>query len=242
MSDKKKDPKKIKITSPKGTLKWPKLTEPDYGNKEYPKPDGEFSTKLILPENDPATQAFIEQLETLYDEAMADAKKAYKELKVATRKKLGKVTENPLYTVVYDEETEEPTGDIEFKFACKASGKRKKGPKEGTRWYKTLGLFDAKGNAMKPAPDIWGGSVGKISFVPSSYFIPGTGAAGLKLNLEAAQIIDLVQGGVRSADEYGFTEEDGYEYSEDDAPKPEADEDAEGQDADADDADEEGDF
>lgn len=224
MADKKdntKKKKKVIFTSPKGTLKWPKLTEPDYGNNEYPKPDGEYSTKLVMVESAPATQEFIELLQPLYDDAMDEAKEAFKKLKVATRKKLGSVTENPLFTVVYDEETEEPTGEIEFKFACTASGLRKKGPKKDTRWHRQVPLFDAKGKIMKPAPDVWGGTVAKVSFETRPYFIPGTGAAGLKLALEATQVIDLVQGGVRSADQYGFGEEEGYEYSEEDAPKPE---------------------
>jgi hypothetical protein len=61
-------------------------------------------------------------------------------------------------------------------------------------------------------PNIWGGSEGKVSFAVSSYFIPGTAAAGLKLMLNGVQIIDLVSNGSRSADSHGFGEEEGYGY------------------------------
>ena len=68
-------------------------------------------------------------------------------------------------------------------------------------------------------PAIWSGTTAKVSFsvglnkegVPG-YFIPGTGAAGLKLKLLAVQIIDLKSGGERSADSYGFGAEEGYAY------------------------------
>lgn len=223
MADDKK--KRIKITSAKGRLGFPKLIEPDYGNKEYPKPDGEFSTKLVLELEDAATQAMIAKLQPLYDAAIAEAEELFKKLKPETRKKLGAVKANPLFTELLDKETEEPTGEIEFKFSRKASGTFKKGPKEGKKWTATVPLFDAKLRPIKAKGlQIWGGTVAKISFEPSAYFIPGTGAAGLKLNLESAQIIELSSGGARSARDYGFGEEDGYEHED----REDADEGAEG--------------
>jgi hypothetical protein len=47
------DIKRITMNTPKGTAKWPKLSEPDYGTKDYPKPDGEYSVKLVFDETDP---------------------------------------------------------------------------------------------------------------------------------------------------------------------------------------------
>lgn len=220
MAERKKAPK---FTTPKVTLLFPKLDKPDYGNEKYPKPEGEYSTQALIKGDSPEAKKFIAQLMPLYEEAMEWAEQQFKALKVETRKKLGSVSRNDLFTTVYDQETEEPTGDIRFKFAMGASGIRNKGKKNEEKWTAAPAIFDAKGRPMRKFPQIWSGSTAKISFTVGlnsdglpGYFIPGTGAAGLKLKLAAVQIIDLVSGGQRSASSYGFDEEDGYEYDESD--------------------------
>lgn len=226
--------KKLTITTPAASFKFPKLAEPDYGTKEYPKPHGEYNVTLILDEADEETQAFLKALQPAYDEAIAAAEEKFSKLKVAQRKKLGTITQNPLYTEVFDEETEEPTGQIEIKVKTAAGGVYKDGPKKGKKWTRKLPVYDAKGAIMKKVPEIWGGTVGKASISYGPYFIEGTGLSGLTLRLEAVQIIDLVQGGQRAASSYGFGAEDGYEYDEADAASDEdgddtaADEDEDG--------------
>jgi hypothetical protein len=215
MAEKKKA---IQMNSPRGVLRYPRLGEPDFGNDQYPKPDGEYSVQLVLRADDPATQAFIAKLQPHYDAAIANGEAAFKNLKVETRKKLGKAKANSMFTVQYDKETEEPTGEIVFKFTMKAGGEFKKGPKAGQRWSRKPSIFDAKRNPMD-GKKVWGGSTGIVVFEigvdkdgNTGYFIPGTGAMGLKLGLCAAQVINLVQGGNRSAADYGLEEvEDGYE-------------------------------
>lgn len=210
------------FTSPRLVFKFPKLVEADFGSEQYPKPDGEFSTKAIGKASDPGVQRLLKQLQPLHDAAVEKAEEEFKKLKAETRKKLGGVNVNDLYTELLDQETEEPTGEIEFKFAMKHRIEIKKGPNAGKTIYRYPALFDAKGKPLivrdkkgkllPNAPQIWGGTVGIVSFEASDYFIPGTGAAGLKLNLTAVQIIDLVSGGQRSASSYGFSaQEDGYE-------------------------------
>jgi hypothetical protein len=215
-----KRPQSPKGTSFKGVYKWPKLNDPDYGTKEYPKENGEFSVKLVGDLSDKEVQGFIAKWQPLHDEAIKRAQEEFKALPVATRKKLEKVTVNPLYAEIYDEETEEPTGKVEFKFAMQYSGVYKSGPKQGKKWHRRPAIFDAKGNQMHPAPSIWGGTIGRIAFevglnkegVPG-YFIPATGAAGLTLRLQAARVLQLVSEGQRDANSYGFSEEEeGYEY------------------------------
>lgn len=229
MADRKKAPK---FTTPRMTLLFPKLDKPDYGNEKYPKPDGEYSTQALIKGDSPEAKKFIAQLMPLYEEAMEWAEQQFKALKVETRKKLGSVTRNDLFGTVYDNETEEPTGDIRFKFAMPASGIRNKGKKNEEKWTAAPAIFDAKGKPMRKCPQIWSGTTAKISFTVGlnadgspGYFIPGTGAAGLKLKLSAVQIIDLVSGGQRSASSYGFEEEDGYEYDESDVAEDEDNED-----------------
>jgi hypothetical protein len=215
-----KRPQAPKGVTFKGKYKWPKLNEPDYGTKEFPKENGEFSVKLVGKADDPDVQAFLAKWQPLHDEAIKRAHEEFKALPVATRKKLEKVSVNPLYTELYDEETEEPTGEIEIKFAMQYSGEYKSGPKQGKKWFRRPGIFDARGNEMKPAPSIWGGTIGRVSFEVGlnkeglpGYFIPGTGAAGLTLRLAACRILELVSEGSRDAASYGFgDEEEGYEY------------------------------
>jgi hypothetical protein len=211
--NRKKDPS---FTSPRLKFQWPKLTEPDYGNEKYPKPDGQYTVNGIGRADDPAVKKFIADLTPHYEEALAAASETFKGLKVETRKKLKQVTENALFTELYDKDTEEPTGEISFKFSMTASGTRKKGPKAGQKWTRKPMIFDAKGQRMAKAPQIWSGTEGRVSFTTRPYFVPGTGAAGLSLRLEAVKILALVSEGTRSADSYGFGgEEEGYEHEED---------------------------
>lgn len=210
--------KRHTFVSPRGTYVFPKLNEPDHGTKEYPKPDGEYSVKLRMQAEAPETKAFIAKLEPLHKAAVEKAEGEFQKLKVDQRKKLKAVTVNDFFVTVYDKETEEPTGEIEFKFACKAGGEYKTGPKAGKKWSRTVTLFDAKGTPMKNAPSIWGGTIGKVSFMveEGGYFIPGTGAAGIKLSLEAVQIITLQSGSAKDAKGYGFGEEEGFTASSSD--------------------------
>ncbi|WP_422049707.1 hypothetical protein [Shimia sp.] len=223
MADK---PKIVKMNSPLGTAKWPKLTEPDYGTKDYPKPEGEYSVKLVFSETDPKFIAFREKLEAYMGpvEAMADEK--FAALKKPQRDKLGSPTRNDIFTTIYDED-DEPTGEVEMKLTMKASGVVKKGPREGKKWSRKPQLFDALGRPIKGEIAIWGGSelIISFSFTESGYFIPATGAYGIKLQLEAAQVVTLRQGGERSASDYGFgAQEGGFDSSQYEAPKGDDDE------------------
>jgi hypothetical protein len=199
------------FTTPVMTLNWPKLDKPDYGTKEYPKPEGQYATKARGQINSPEVKAFLAQLAPVYRAAIEEAQQAFANLKVETRKKLGKVTENPLYSTVYDQETEEPTGEIEFKFVLKASGVRK----DGTKWNTKPDIYDALGVKIVKVPEIWGGTTARVNFEVSPYFIPGSGAAGLSLKLRAVQIVELVSGGARSASAFGFgAVEGGYAHTD----------------------------
>ena len=227
MADK---PKITKMNTPLGTAKWPKLTEPDYGTKDYPKPEGEYSVKMIFDGTDPKFVAFRSKVEAFMApvEVMAQAK--FAELKKPQRDKLGAPTCNDMFVPIYDE-NDEPTGEVEMKFSMKAGGVVKKGPREGKKWSRKPNLFDALGRPIKGEVAIWGGSelIIAFSFTEGGYFIPATGAYGIKLQLEAAQIVTLRQGGERAAGDYGFgAQEGGFDASEYVAPKADAEGDDEG--------------
>lgn len=205
-------PKAPTYRTPRGTFKFPRLGEPDTKFNAA----GEYSVKLVLGAE--AAAAFIAKFAETHATAIKDGKKAYAELPVATRKKLdakGGFTANPLGTPVYND-AEEETGEFEFNFKMTASGEVKNGPRAGQKWTRKPAVFDSQGKPMD-GKKVWGGSVGIIAFVLGvskdtgrpGYFIPGTGAAGLKFGLDAAQIITLVQGGNKDAKGYGFENEEG---------------------------------
>lgn len=199
----------VKGVSPRGVFKYPYLIEPDHGSKDYPDPDGTYSVRLVV---DAKTRdKFLKDLEPVITYAEEQAAEKFANLKPPVRKKLGDVTWNDVFTPIYDDETEEETGEYEFRFKTKASGTNSKGKK----WERKLAIFDAKGKPDKAVKAIWGGSEGKLSYLARAYFVSATGAAGITLYLEAAQILKLVAGGAgRDSSDYGFGEEEGYEAEE----------------------------
>lgn len=198
-------PKLFSTTTPRGVFRYPALTKPDFGTDEFPKPDGEYKVTLILSQEE--AEPLIAQLQPLYDAAIEAGKEEFKGLKVEARKKLKQITEQPFFSEEYDKETEEPTGNLLFNFKMKASGVRK----DKTKWSRKPAIFDAKGKPLLKVPDIWGGTEGKVSFEVSPYFIPGTALTGIKLQLNAVQVLELRSGSQRDASQYGFGAEDGYE-------------------------------
>ena len=69
-------------------------------------------------------------------------------------------------------------------------------------------LFDAK---MRPMNDrVGGGSIVRVGFEPHLWFVPATGV-GLSLRLKAVQVLELREGGGRTATDFGFSEEEGFE-------------------------------
>jgi hypothetical protein len=205
-----KKAKPVRYTSPKGTFRYPALVKPDYGTEEFPKPNGEFKVQLILNEAD--NQDFINKMQVLHDAAVEEGKKKFSELKVEQRKKLKELKVSDLFAVEYDKETEEPTGNVIFKFSTSASGKNQK----GEEWKRTIPLFDAKGKKVS-LPAVGGGTLGKVSFEASPYFVAGQGMAGVKFYLTAVQVLELRTYGGGNAEEYGFGEEEGFDGIESEA-------------------------
>lgn len=203
-----KRPKNFTATTPRGVFRYPALDKPDYGNKAFPKPNGSYKVQLILSPAD--AEPLIAKLQPIHEKAIADGKVEFSKLKVEARKKLKELQVNDLYSPEFDKDTEEETGNVIFKFEMAASGvNAKKEP-----WSRKPAIFTASGKPMVKVPPIWGGTEGKISFEAAPYFIPGTGAAGVKLRLNAVQILELVSGGQRDAGAYGFGSEDGFEPDE----------------------------
>lgn len=205
MAETKKPQKAIRYTTPKGIFMYPYLVKPDFGQGAFANSKGIYKINLRLSEEEAAP--LLALLQPIYDATIEEGLQKFAGLKVEARKKLKSLTETPLFDTVYDKDTEEPTGDIIFKFATAASGVNAK----GEPWNRTISLFDATGKTIKPTM-VGGGTVGKVSFEASPYFIPATGVAGVKLYLIAAQILELSEGGSGgTAESYGFGKEEGYE-------------------------------
>lgn len=207
MADMKKREKPFRGITPRGSFKFPSLLTPDYGTDEHPKPDGEYKVRLVLSRE--AAQPLLKALEPIHAKAVEKGEEEFAKLKIEQRKKLKSLSVNDLYAVEYDQETEEPTGNLLFNFKMKAGGTREvRGAKE--QWEQRPALFDAAGKPLKGVKAIWSGTEGKVSFTANPYFVAGTGTAGLSLRLEAAQILELAGPGQRNAAGYGFGAEEGY--------------------------------
>ena len=176
-----KAPNRPTFTSPKGAFKYPKLTEADTKYKD----EGEYSVKLVVSADAPGVAKLMAECDK---EAAASLQEAKGKAKNAAEAKKWETKYLP-YAEVEDEETGEPTGEIEFKFTMKASGVSKK---TGKPWTRRPKLFDAKGaplithdrtgKKLPSCPDIGGGSIGKISY----QFIPyaPTTTVGASVNLD----------------------------------------------------------
>lgn len=208
----KKKPALPSTVFPDGTFKWPKINKPDFGSKEYPNPDGAFKVSVVYRKDSPEFKRLMKEMQPHYEDALAKGEAAFADLKVADRKKLGAMKPKLWYSEIYDEDTEEPTGEVEVRAKTKF---RVKG-KDGKIVERKVPIFDASGKPMKNPPEIWGGTTGAVAVSIAPYFVNGSGEAGLTFYLNSAQIIDLVtSGGGRSADSYGFAKREGG-YSHDD--------------------------
>jgi hypothetical protein len=207
---------KINLFTPRGALKWPKLTEPDHGSEKYPSKHeaGEYKTKLVLDTSKKGVPEFLAKVDAHLAVAKELAAIEFDKLPVKDRKRIGEPVADEPYSVVYDEETEEETDFVEMNFKKIAGGIRKK---DGKPWKSKVDLFDARMKPITKKIEIWGGTTAVLNFDLETYFVPGTGKYGVSRRLNAAQIIELVAAGgqQRSAAQYGFAAaEDG--YSQDD--------------------------
>ena len=235
-----KRPKNPQLMAPRGPMVYPKLNAADtkFGA------DGTFATKVRYELVDPAVVAFIAKLQPMHDAAVARGQELFQAMPVGSRKALaakgikGPVA-NPLYTELFDEETEQATGQIEFNFKTPASGKAKNGKNAGKVYVRRPTVVDAKGKVLirgtdfswlheikpgpatlantvfkKMGPAIWGGSEGKFSLEIGTF---EDGTPGYFVPSTGACGLSLRLRGVQlltlvqgGSDDMGFGEEDGY--------------------------------
>jgi hypothetical protein len=195
--------KRVRLTSPKGIAKYPWLNKPDTKFD----PSGVFRVSLLFDPEE--VQPFLDRLDEMADEAFEETKADLLE----KGNKLGakQLTRNDPYEMEIDRETAEETGKVEVKFKMKHLIKTKDGEIE-----LTPSLFDAQGKSVdRNEVNVFGGSILRVNFTPRKYYVAGQKMAGVSLQLNAVQIIELAERG-GNADYYGFgVEEDG--FSADDA-------------------------
>ena len=174
-----------------GTAMWAKVTEPDTKFN----PDGDYSINIQMPEAESAQMC--EKLESIVQAKFAEAVENDPRLK-------NTLTTQPVCQPVYDRETGDDTGNVEFKFKLKAKVRKR----DGTYYEQEPAVFDAKVQPMDKSVLIGNGSKVKVAFEPIAYVMPSTKKAGVSLRLKAVQVIDLIEYG-NSASSV-FDEEDGY--------------------------------
>jgi hypothetical protein len=194
--------KRISHATPKGSLLFAHLVSPDFGTEKYPNPEGSFSVNLIL------SAAESDKLKAKLADEIAEAKELTKErfasLKPAVRAKFGKPNFSDLCVEEYDK-NDEPTGNYRWRFKTAAFVTDRN---TGRKRERSVPVFDSMNQKVTLKEEPGNGSVAKVSFVASPYFVDGQAMGGLSLYLNAVQIIKLNKAGERSAEDYGFAEEE----------------------------------
>jgi hypothetical protein len=174
-----------------GTALWAKVFEPDTKFN----PLGDYSINLQMPEADAAQMC--EKLEGLVQEEFAKAIKEKPPLK-------NSLSTQDVMSPVYDRDTGDATGNVEFKFKLKAKVQRR----DGGYYEQAPAVLDSKKTPMSNKTLIGNGSRVKVAFEPYPYVMLSTKKVGVSLRLKAVQVLDLVEYG-NSATSV-FDEEDGF--------------------------------
>jgi hypothetical protein len=198
--------KNVNGVSPKGVAVFPWLTKPDTKFRA----EGQYKVTLRVSEDE--AEALKKQIDSLSEEALKETKKdlTKKLNEAATGRDKAKYKQaieslevNTPYSEAVDDEGN-TTGELEFRFSTSAVVKRKDGSTEP----KALIFVDAKKQRFNP-PSVYGGSVLRIAYSASPYYVAARNSVGVSLYIQAVQVIKLVSGS-DSGDGFGFGEEDGF--------------------------------
>jgi len=210
--------KRIMYTTPRGMALFAHIKDPDFGTDKYPNPEGSFRITLIL--DDAQSTQLKEKLRDEIEKAEDFAEEKFNGMKRSTREKIGKMTFNDVCSPEYDKD-DNATGN--FKWSFKANAKYED-RNTGKKIERHVPVFDSLNQPVQLKDEIGNGSEVRVSFSVNPYFIEGQGMGGLSLYINAIQIVKLVKGGERTAEYYGF-EEDDDGYVDEDASKKKEDED-----------------
>jgi hypothetical protein len=179
---------KLRLTTPKATLKYPKLIEPETKFT----PEGHYKVTAVIPAEEAGPLA--DQLDALYEAHKASLKAQ------APSQKFKAI--DPSFG--YEDIDGKPCFTISVKMKAKGMDR------DGRSWSAVPALFDASGAPVKDREALrgmWSGTTGRVSFEACPFYQPALGA-GITLRLKAVQILKLVESG-GSAGSFGFQEEAG---------------------------------
>lgn len=187
--------KKTYLT-PQGVASFPHLAE---AQTKFVK-EGVYDVTLYFDEK--AGSEFVASLEEAYNQACKEAKEKYEEQKPQYKK------DNPeiKFEQFYREEVDDngfATGRIFVKFKRQATVKTK----DNKLLEFSVAVFDRYNQAMpkEVVAKASSGSIMKAAFKANPYFVAAGAKAGISLQLEAVQIVELKEWiGNKSASYYGF--------------------------------------
>lgn len=202
--------------SPKGIFKYTHLNKPDHKGAERFNAALQYKVTLILPKDDPETKKMIANLEKKYKEAEEHAKTQMDEASAKQKgawKKKG-ITDpdmQPFFDEEYDEDTGEPTGNIELRFKSHAEFKDKDTGKVNK---KIIPFIDGRGQTIpnKKRPNVFAGTEGRVAFTTAPAFIPAEGKCFLSLYLNSVQITKLQSAG--NSNPFGADEDSDFSAEE----------------------------
>lgn len=193
-----------KIITPRGTLIYPKLVEPDTfkGKTTYStkiKLSGSSAAALVAQLTE-AAEAHRAEVENQLSAEVAEAKG---EKKVKAKKKLSDLQLHVPFKPEYDDEGNE-TGNVIFSAKMNASYKDQKTGKVVTI---NPAIVDRAGtDVTKKVKSIWGGTEAKVSASVVPTYVDATGHVGVTLRLRGVQVLKLVAGGNGAANDFGAEE------------------------------------
>jgi len=176
------------INTPLGVAVYPRLNEPDYKFD----PAGVFTVTV---------RVGAEEGQKLKDRLDAKLDAWHNQQKKERRKpqlKRADLTIKP----AFDDDGNE-TGELDFKFSMKHNVTTQ----TGKTWIQRPKLYDSQGKGFTGA-SIGGGSKLIVNFVPAPYFTPTMGC-GLKMRLNAVQVVELVEYKKVGAESLGFDKHEG---------------------------------
>lgn len=207
---------KIFRTTPVGVAVYPHLLEHDQYQLDK---NGVYqcNTKLLLDPAAPTVKDFLDDLNSMIDEAFeagkAQLKKDWEKASGDKKAKIKKTKDELQRHTPFDDEVDEdgePTGKILLKMKSVVRGKDAKSGKE---WQREIPIFDSANGQIKgedrDSLKLWGGSKIAVAAQVVPYVAEGLKLAGCSLRINAVQVIE-VAGADRSAQQYGFGQHEGY--------------------------------
>jgi hypothetical protein len=176
------------INTPIGVAVYPRLNEPDYKFD----PAGQFSVTVRVGAEE--GQKLKDKLDAKLD--------AWHKSQMKERRK-PQLNRAPLTIKPATDDDGNETGELDFKFTMKHNVTTQ----TGKSWVQHPKLYDSQGKGFTGA-SIGGGSKLVVNFVPAPYFTPTMGC-GLKMRLNAVQVVELVEYKKAGAESLGFDVHEG---------------------------------